>query len=505
MARRPILITGARVLDPEGELHRPPVADILITDERIAAVGREAAVAAPSHAETFDAGGLLVAPGFVNAHCHSHDTLLRGLFEELPLELWGQTAFPFHWSPRSTEEVSIRTLLHGAECLRNGITTLQDMVTLVDFDLDHARAVANAYAQLGVDAIVAPQFSDLAPTASIPFADAEFPPRMQSALGRAPDPAAVRRGVLAVLATPTADGVTWALGPVQPQLCSNELLAWTAALAAARDLRIFTHLYETRTEAVLARETLDGGSMVRRLSSVGVAGPRLTIAHGVWITRPEIAELAARGVSLACNPVTNLKLLNGVAPVARYGEAGVTIGLGCDNSSASDVQSPFQAMKLFALAWALQAGAAADGAAAHAFRAATTGGARALGLDGKVGRVAPGFRANLVFVDLAEPSWRPLNSAVRQLVYGETGRAVRHVMVAGRMTVRDGAVTTVDETMLCDAADRMRTAIEPELRARLALDPGLVAGYRNVYRRVEATPIGIDPRHLSADLPIGPA
>ena len=274
MARRPILIAGARVLDPEGELHRPPVADILITDERIVAVGREATVAAPSRAEIFDAGGLLVAPGFVNAHCHSHDTLLRGLLEELPLELWGQTAFPFHWSPRSTEEVSVRTLLHGAECLRSGITTLQDMVTIVDFDLDHARAVANAYAQLGVDAIVAPQFSDLPPAAGIPFADTEFPPRMQPLLARAGDPAAVRRGILAILDTPAGDGVTWALGPVQPQLCSSELLAWTAALAADRDLRIFTHLYETRAEAVLARKTLDGGSMVRRLSAVGLAAPR---------------------------------------------------------------------------------------------------------------------------------------------------------------------------------------------------------------------------------------
>ena len=95
--------------------------------------------------------------------------------------------------------------------------------------------------------------------------------------------------------------------------------------------------------------------------------------------------------------MTNLKLLNGVAPVAQYGEAGVTIGLGCDDSSASDAQSPFQAMKLFALAWALQLGAAADGAAAQAFRAATTGGARALGLDGKIGGVAPGHTRQLGF------------------------------------------------------------------------------------------------------------
>src|SRR5580700_8888798 len=116
MAERPILVTGGRVLDPEGELHRPPVAPILIEGERIAAVG-DAAAAQAGDAEIVDARGYLVTPGFINAHCHSHDTLLRGLFEQLPLDLWGMTAFPFNWSPRSTDEIRVRTLLHGAECL----------------------------------------------------------------------------------------------------------------------------------------------------------------------------------------------------------------------------------------------------------------------------------------------------------------------------------------------------------------------------------------------------
>jgi 5-methylthioadenosine/S-adenosylhomocysteine deaminase len=492
MAERPILVTGGRVLDPEGELHRPPVAPILIEGERIAAVG-DAAAAQAGDAEIVDARGYLVTPGFINAHCHSHDTLLRGLFEQLPLDLWGMTAFPFNWSPRSTDEIRVRTLLHGAECLRGGITTIQDMVTIVEFDLDHAQAIADGYAQLGVDAIVAPQFSDLPRAAGMPFANA------QASRERLPmEP--ITRGVTAILDRTGATGVRWALGPVQPHYCSDELLAWVVPLAVDRDLRIFTHLYETKTEAVLAREALwrDEGSTVRRLSRVGLAGPRLTIAHGVWVTDAEMAELGARGVSLASNPVTNLKLLNGVAPVRRYADAGVNIGLGSDNTSASDVQSPFQAMKLFALAWGLQSEYGADGAAARAFRAATVGGAGALGLQSEIGRIAPGFRANLVFIDLADPSWRPFNSAVRQLVYGETGRAVRHVMVGGRTVVRDGALATIDEGKLCEEAERIRADIEPELRRCLTIDPALAAEYAQMYRRVEAYPLDIDPLRLSA-------
>lgn len=163
---RPVLISGALVLDPLGELHRPSQLDILINHGEIVALGREAL----SHgrflgAELIDATGYLVTPGFINAHCHSHDTLLRGLCEQPPLEVWGHTAFPFHWTPRTADEVCVRTRLHAVECLRGGMTTIQDMVTLVDSSLDHAHALAASYAESGIEALVAQQFSDLSEAA----------------------------------------------------------------------------------------------------------------------------------------------------------------------------------------------------------------------------------------------------------------------------------------------------------------------------------------------------
>src|SRR6202041_2245697 len=105
---KPTLITGGRVLDPLGELHRPPVLDILVEEGKISAVGELARLRAGT-SEIMDASGLLITPGFVNAHCHSHDTLLRGLFEQMTLETWGAIAFPFHWPPRPTEEIAVRT------------------------------------------------------------------------------------------------------------------------------------------------------------------------------------------------------------------------------------------------------------------------------------------------------------------------------------------------------------------------------------------------------------
>jgi 5-methylthioadenosine/S-adenosylhomocysteine deaminase len=491
-----MLITGGRVLDPAGELHRPPQQDILVEDGTIVALGEQARSRGAS-CEVMDASGLLITPGFVNAHCHSHDTMLRGLFEQLPLELWGLTAFPFHWSRRSADEIEVRTRLHAVECLRGGMTTIQDMVTLVDFEREHAEALASAYAETGIEAVVAPQFSDLGGAAGIPFVNEMFAPEVRAMLGSDVDPDFVIDQVAALFDTVSADRLTWQLGPVQPQICSDALLKRVAAIAREREMRMFTHLYETRSEAVLARSlSEDMGSMVQRLRRLGVLNERLTLAHGVWISSDEIQAIADGGASLATNPVTNLKLMNGVAPLHRYRRCGVNVGLGCDNSSASDAQSIFQAMKLFALAWGLQAGADDSSAATEAFHAATVGGAAALGMAEAIGRIAPGFRANLTFIDLTDPCWRPLNSAVRQLVYGETGRAVRHVMVQGSLVVRDGRMVSVDENALCEDAETLRLAMADELGRRIRPNGRLAEAYQAMLAKVETEPLALDPLSL---------
>jgi 5-methylthioadenosine/S-adenosylhomocysteine deaminase len=491
-----ILITGGRVLDPLGELHRPPVLDILVEDGKISAVGELARLRAGT-SEIMDASGFLITPGFVNAHCHSHDTLLRGMFEQTPLELWGLTAFPFHWSRRSADEILVRTRLHAVECLRGGMTTIQDMVTLVDFDREHAEALASAYAGSGIEAVVAPQFSDLGGAAGVPFANDFFSPEIRTMLGSDVDPDSVLDQLESLFDGVSARRLTWQLGPVQPQICSDALLKRVAAIAQERQMRIFTHLYETRSEAVLARSLArDAGSMVQRLLRVGMLTERLTFAHGVWITSPEIDIVAHAGASLATNPVTNLKLMNGVAPVNRYRRCGVNIGLGCDNSSASDAQSIFQAMKLYALALGMQAGADESAAAREAFSAATVGGAMAIGMSECIGRIAPGFRANLTFIDLTDPSWRPLNSAVRQLVYGETGRAVLHVMVQGNLVVSDGRMVSIDESQLCEEAERLRVAMAEELSHKMNPDRNLMKAYKAMLSEVEITPLAVNPLFL---------
>ena len=499
--RRAILITGGCVLDPEGELQRPTVTDILVEADRISALGATAKARAEAiDAEAVDASGKLITPGFVNAHSHSHDALLRGAFEQQPLEVWGLAAFPSGWPRRPTEEILLRSELHAAECLRGGMTTVQDMVTIVGPDEDHAAAIIDAYARSGLRTVLAIQFADRGLAKSIPFLDEELAPELFAPLMCDIDPAPMQRFVERLLIGTSDPKLTWGLAPSAPQRCSDVLLAWAAALSKAQNLPLFTHLYETRSQAVLARAaySADGGSLVNFMERAGLLNSTTVVAHGVWITPNEIDRLGEAGVQLACNPAANLKLLNGAAPVRRYAQAGVRIALGCDNSSASDAQSIFQAMKLFALWWGLQSPAGEDGAAAAAFRAATLGGAAALGLAGQIGRIKEGYKADLLLFDLADPVWKPLNSAVRQLVYGESGRALRMVMVDGKIILTGERLATLDEQSMNARLDAIDESIRLELANLIQHNQPLAEAILRVHERVKAVPLDIDPLRLAA-------
>jgi cytosine/adenosine deaminase-related metal-dependent hydrolase len=491
---RALLITGGRLLDPEGDdLHRPPPADLLVEEGQIAATGAEA-TRRGRDAERLDARGLLVTPGFVNAHSHSHDTMLRGCFEGLPLDAWGALAFPSAWPRRPDSEVHLRTRLHAAECLMHGITTVQDMVTLQGADRAQAEAVIDAHRGIGLRTLLGWQLGDRAMADTLPFARDALPPEILAALPGDADPTPGMRLVEDLLGIVNGPLLGSVIAPSAPQRCSSPLLEWAAALSRARNLPVCTHLYETRAQAVLARPHVheaDGFSLLTRLDRHGLLNERLVIAHGVWIAPEEIARLGGAGGHLAHNPAANLKLLNGAAPVRRYAQSGVNICLGCDNSSAGDAQSLFSAMRHAALYWSMQAGSPEEAAIA-AFRAATLGGAKALGLQGMVGGLRPGHRADLALFDLSDPAWMPLNSAVRQLVHAEPARSLRHVLVEGRLALRDGRPIGFDPAALAAEAEAAQDGIACELAALRQRRAPLMDALTRLEVRSRAHPLAFD-------------
>src|SRR5439155_18830734 len=167
-----------------------------------------------------------------------------------------------------------------------------------------------------------------------------------------------------------------------------------------------------------------GGAAIRFVEPSGILGSHVTIAHGVWAESDEIQLIGRSGTNVVLNMLSNLKLKSGVAPILDYRAWGVNLALGCDNCSCSDVQSLLQVMKLFCLLSAVSSPERTSVTAAEAFRAATVGGARTAGLEKTLGALRPGFKADLVLLDLADPAYMPFNSAVRQLVYADSGRSI---------------------------------------------------------------------------------
>jgi len=239
-----LLIRGGQVYDHDGDVHHPGVADILIEGDRIAAVGTN--LAAHGEHDLIDASGRLVIPGLINAHYHSHDTLCRGLFEELPLEMWLLYTIPMGQN-RSTEEVRARTLVGAVESLHCGITTVQDMLGLTPLNDEYTNVVLSAYREAGIRVVFSPMVSDLPPVAMV-RQYSTLPADVQDMLGRNALPIDAQIDYLEHQFKHHRSGGTlhWAIAPFAPQRCTPKMLEALAELAQTHDLPIYPRLRNPR-------------------------------------------------------------------------------------------------------------------------------------------------------------------------------------------------------------------------------------------------------------------
>jgi cytosine/adenosine deaminase-related metal-dependent hydrolase len=282
-----------------------------------------------------------------------------------------------------------------------------------------------------------------------------------------------------------ADGLTIGVGPSGPQRCTDALLVGAMDLAERLGLPFHTHLLETRAQAATA-DRLYGRSMVQHLHALGLLRPRVSVAHAVWLEPADVDLLARGGVRVVTNPVSNLAVGSGIAPLLALRRAGVAIGLGTDGANAAGRQSVFEVMKLAAMLAKLQTRDFAGWPTAlEVLEMATLGGARALGLDDRAGSLEPGKEADLLVLRRDATALTPLTDVAWQLVYGRPEEAIERVMVAGRVVVEGGRVRTVDEPgLLAEARERGGRLIEGyrrEVDAIGRLHPALAAVLARAY------------------------
>ena len=425
-----VLLTNAHVLRMDAAFTTHARGAIAIAAGRILDVGDiEANYAAR---EVVDCRGRVVLPGLVNAHTHAPMALLRGLADDLRLDVWLMGyMMPVERQFVQPDFVALGTKLACAEMIRSGTTCFADMYYFEE-------SVAEAAAAAGLRAMCGQT------VLKFPSPDAAS---FEDGLARARDFIGRWRG---------HELIVPAIAPHAPYTCTTEILRASAELACEFDVPLHTHLAETAFEVEQSRAE-HGMPVVPWVRKNRLFDARVLAAHCVHVDEGEIRTLKDTGAGIAHNPTSNLKLGSGVAPVAKMLALGAAVGIGTDGAASNNDLDMFEEMRLAAL---LAKGVTTDPTALPARQAlamATSLGARAMHCDAITGSLEPGKRADLIVLDLDQAHNVPRfarddDSVYAQIVYASKSTDVVDVMCNGRWLMRDRRLLTLDEAALRSAA-----------------------------------------------------
>lgn len=362
----------------------------------------------------------VLLPGLVNSHTHAAMTLLRGFADDLPLERWlTEAIWPVENRFVSAEMVRDGTRLAIAEMLLSGCTCFSDQYFFPEI-------VAETAVDLHMRAMVG------TPVIEFPTAWANG---ASECLSKAAD----------LVHDPYADHplVSSCFAPHSTATVTDKSFTELRILADQLDTRIQIHLHESAQEIENELETR-GKRPIERLRQLGLVNASLLAVHAVHVADDEIALFADAGVDVAHCPRSNLKLADGIAPIAAYQEAGVTVALGTDSAASNNGMDVLGEMRIAALLAKARADDAAAVPAAQALRMATLNGAKSLGLADSIGSIEAGKWADLACVDLRHINSQPVYDPVSQLVYTVQPHQVSDVWVAGRHQVDNGTLTHID-------------------------------------------------------------
>jgi 5-methylthioadenosine/S-adenosylhomocysteine deaminase len=435
-----LVVTGGTVVTVDGAGRVVEQGAVAIEGTDIAAVDTTEAIAKQFRGrDTIDASGQIVLPGLVNTHTHAPMVLYRGLADDLPLMEWlNNYIFPAESKTVSPEFVRAGTRLAALEMIESGTTTFADMYY---FEEEIARETRRA----GLRAVLGQT------VIQFPVADARTPAD------------ALARAETFINAFKNDPLITPAVGPHAIYTLDGPTLRAARELSKRHNVPTLIHLAESNDEMRVAQERR-AASPVAYLESLGFLGPGVVGAHGVWVTDADIQTLRMRGVSVSHNAESNMKTASGVAPVPAYLRAGVPIGLGTDGAASNNDLDMFEAMRVTALLHKHETAEAATLPARTILEMATIRGARALGLDARIGSLEPKKRADLITVSVSGARQTPMYDPISHLVYVIHGDDVQNSIVNGQVLMRNRKALTLDASaVIAEAqswAGKVRAAVK---------------------------------------------
>ena len=447
MEKVDVILSGGAILTMDAGFRLYDPGAVAIRGDGIVAVGPVDEIAGDYEAaEVVDCSGKVVMPGLINAHTHVPMTLLRGLADDLRLDVWLMGyIMPVEREFVRPDYCWLGTQLACAEMIRSGTTCFADMYY-------YEEAVADATAQTGLRAICGQTILKFPSPDALSY---------DESLARTRD--FIQRWKGHRLITPS-------VAPHAPYTATPRMLQAAAALALEFDVPLQIHVAETAHEVEELRSTLDMRA-VPWVEKQNVLETRAIAAHCVHVNEDELTILRQHGTGIVHNPTSNLKLASGFAPVVQMLKMGLNVGIGTDGVASNNDLDMFEELRLAAL---LAKGVTLDPTtlpARQALEMATIMGARALYLDQWIGSLEPGKRADLIVVDLGSvhnsPSFRRDEQLIySQLVYAAKGSDVIHLMCDGVWLMRDRVLLTVDEQALLDDARRLAKRVDTFLIER---------------------------------------
>lgn len=442
-----IILTNAILLTMDSNLTIYEPGAIAIRDDLILAAGLEEEICQKFKSnQSIDCQGKVLMPGLINAHTHAAMTLLRGLADDLRLDVWLMGyMMPVERQFVSPDFVRLGTMLACAEMIRSGVTCFADMYYFED-------DVAQATAEAGLRAVCAQTVLKFPGPDARDYEEAFDRTRIY-----------IRKWLGHPLIVP-------AVGPHSPYTCTQEILHSAASIAKEYDVPLLIHLSETHQEVENSRKE-HGMPVIPYVKKQDIFDAKVLAAHCVHVDAGEIKTLLHHKVGVAHNPSSNLKLASGFAPISTMLDAGLKVGIGTDGPASNNDLDMFEEIRLAAFISKSTSGDPTSLPAPMALTMATRMGADALQLGHLTGSLEKGKRADLILVDNTRvhnsPRFKRESDAIfSQLVYASQASDVSDVMVNGKWLMRDHQLLTIDEDELLIKASEYAHQIDTFLLER---------------------------------------
>ena len=407
------------------------VSEGMITEASDSSPGK---IAPDEHA--IDAAGCVLMPGLINAHTHLYQVLLRAVWEDLELMPWLKRVYGCA-RVLTPEHFYAGTLLGCVEAIRSGVTTVCEH-NFLNPNPECAFETLRAMQHSGLRAVFARTIMDAGEI--VPDCTRETPDQ------------AFRR-IEEILEKYRDSGVGFMTGPNTPPINTTpELLREIRRFADANTIGISAHVAESKSVVECVRREHGKNGVVEFLQQFGIPGKNSIFAHSVHVSKDEIAILKETGTSVSHNPVSNMMLGDGVAPVVEMLRQGVNVALGTDGAASNHSQDLFDTMKAASLLQKVQHQDAGAIRPYDVLSMATIGGSRGLGLESLCGSIEVGKRADLILIDLETVHNQPVNDIFSQIVHCAKASDVQTVIVNGEVVMRDRQLARLDDKkILADA------------------------------------------------------